>query len=113
MVALNEIQELSRRIAEQFRPDKIILFGSCATALRAVPTSEVLEGPNDVDLLVIMPFEGNSFDQATTILERVRPGYYVDVIVRSPDDAARRYRELDPLVRDAFDRGTVLHARKG
>ena len=49
MVALNEIQELGRRIAEQFRPDKIILFGSCATALRAVPTPEVLEAPNDVD----------------------------------------------------------------
>jgi len=29
MVALNEIQELSRRIAEEFNPDKIILFGSC------------------------------------------------------------------------------------
>jgi len=54
MVALNEIQELIRRIADEFHPEKIILFGSCATALRAVPTPEVLEGPNDVDFLFIM-----------------------------------------------------------
>jgi predicted nucleotidyltransferase len=105
MVALNEIQELSRRIAEQFRPDKIILFGS-----HAYGTPKEY---SDVDLLVIMPFAGNSFDQATTILERVRPGYYVDVIVRSPDDAARRYQEFDPLIRDAFDRGMVIYVRRG
>lgn len=54
MVALNEIQELSRRIAEELHPDKIIFFGSCATALRAVPTLEVHEGSNDVGLLVIL-----------------------------------------------------------
>ena len=105
MVALNEIQELTRRIAEVFHPDKIILFGS-----HAYGTPKEY---SDVDVLVIMPFEGNSFDQGTTILERVRPGYYVDVIVRSPDDAARRYREFDPLIRDAFDRGTELYARQG
>jgi len=105
MVALNEIQELTRRIAEEFHPEKIILFGSHAYG---VPKEY-----SDVDLLVIMSFEGNSFDQGTTILERVRPGYYVDVIVRSPDDAARRYREFDPLIREAFDRGTELYARQG
>lgn len=105
MVALSSVIELSERIAKEFDPDKIILFGSHAYGTP--------KDYSDVDLLVIMPFEGNSFDQATTILERVRPGYYVDVIVRSLDDAARRYREFDPLIRDAFDRGTVLYARTG
>ena len=105
MVAMNQIDELARRIAQEFDPDRVILFGSHAYGTPAEYS--------DVDLLVIMPFEGNSFDQATAILERVRPGYYVDVIVRSPDDAARRYREFDPLVREAFDRGTVLYARTG
>jgi len=105
MVALNNVIELSERIAREFHPEKIILFGSYAYG---TPKEY-----SDVDLLVIMPFEGNSFDQATTILERVRPDYYVDVIVRNPDDAARRYEQFDPLIRDAFDRGTVLYARIG
>ena len=105
MVAMNQIDELAQRIAQEFDPDRVILFGSHAYGTPAEYS--------DVDLLVIMPFEGNSFDQATAILERVRPGYYVDVIVRSPDDAARRYREFDPLIRDAFDRGTVLYDRAG
>ena len=105
MVAIHQVEELSRRIAREFDPERIILFGSYAYGTP--------KDYSDVDLLVIMPFEGNSFDQATAILERIHPGYYVDVIVRSPDDAARRYRGFDPLIRDALDRGTVLYARTG
>lgn len=105
MVALNEIAELSRRIAEEFRPEKIILFGS-----HAYGTPKEF---SDIDLLIIMPFQGHPFDQATEILARVPHRGFVDVVVQTPDEASRRYRELDPLTRDAFDRGTVLYARKG
>lgn len=103
MVAMNNVRELSDRIVQEFDPEKIILFGS-----HAYGTPKEY---SDVDLLVLMRFEGNSFDQATAILERIHPGCYVDVIVRSPEDALRRYREFDPLIRDALDRGKVLYAR--
>ncbi len=105
MVAMSAITELARRIAEEFHPDKIILFGSHAYG---VPKEY-----SDVDLLVIMPYEGHPFDKATEILGRVSHEGYIDVIVRTPDDAARRYREHDPITRDALDRGTVLYARTG
>jgi predicted nucleotidyltransferase len=105
MVAMSVIAELSRRIAEEFNPDKIILFGSHAYG---APKEY-----SDVDLLVIMPFEGHPFDKATEILGRVPHEGYVDVIVRAPDEAARRYREHDSLIRDAFDHGRVLYARTG
>ncbi|MCC7293971.1 MAG: nucleotidyltransferase domain-containing protein [Phycisphaerales bacterium] len=100
---MNRVRELSDRIVQEFDPEKIILFGSHAYG---APKEY-----SDVDLLVLMPFEGSSFDQATAIIERIHPGYYVDVIVRSPDDAMRRYREFDPLIRTALERGKVLYAR--
>lgn len=105
MVAMNEVEALARRIVEEFDPEKIILFGS-----HAYGTPKEY---SDVDLLVLMSFEGNSFDKATEILERIDHDFYVDVIVRAPDDAVRRYREHDPLIRDAFDRGKVVYARNG
>ena len=105
MVAMSVIAELSRRIAEEFNPDKIILFGSHAYG---APREY-----SDVDLLVIMPFEGHPFDKSMEILNTLDPDFSVDVIVRDPADAARRYREYDPLIREAFDRGRVLHARPG
>ncbi len=49
MITLDQIQAFSQQIAEQFQPDRIILFGSYAYGQ---PTSD-----SDVDLLVILPFE--------------------------------------------------------
>lgn len=101
MVAMSSVIELSARIAEESDPEKIILFGSYAYG---TPREY-----SDVDLLVLMDFEGHPFDKATEILERVDHSFYVDAIVRRPGDAARRYREHDPLIREAFDRGRVLY----
>lgn len=103
MVAMTAITEVSRRIAQEFNPDKIILFGSHAYGL---PTEY-----SDVDLLVIMRFDGHPFDKSMEILDTIDPDFSVDVIVRDPNDAARRYREYDPLIREAYDRGMVLHER--
>ena len=103
MVAMSSVLELSGRIAREFDPDKIILFGSHAYGTPAEFS--------DVDLLVIMPFEGHPFDKSMEILDRLDPPFDADIVVRSPDDAARRYAECDPLIREALDRGKVLYER--
>jgi predicted nucleotidyltransferase len=105
MVAMDQVRELSHRIARDFDPEKIILFGSYAYG---VPKEY-----SDVDLLVVMPFEGSSFRKSLEIVERVNPSFYVDMVVRSPADAGRRYTEGDPLIREAFDRGKLLYERNG
>ena len=105
MVAINQIEEVSQRVAEEFDPDRIVLFGSHAYGAP--------EEYSDVDLLVIMPFEGSSFRKAVEISRRVRPPFYVDFVVRDPQDTERSYREGDPLVREALDRGRVLYERNG
>ena len=103
MVAMSSVVELSQRIAREFNPDKIILFGSYAYG---TPKEY-----SDVDLLVIMPFEGSAFHKSLEIEELVDSPFYLDVVVRRPDDAERRYHEGDPLIQDAFDRGRVLFER--
>ncbi len=103
MVAMSSVIELSKRIAREFNPEKIILFGSHAYG---TPREY-----SDVDLLVIMPFDGSAFRKSLEIEDRIAPPFYLDIVVRSPDDAARRYREGDPLIQEAFDRGRVLYER--
>jgi predicted nucleotidyltransferase len=105
MVAMNQVIELSQRIAEKFHPDKIILFGSHAYGK---PSED-----SDVDLLVILPFEGSGLRMSVEILTHVSPTFPIDLIARRPDDTERRYREFDPLVREALDRGRVLYERNG
>jgi predicted nucleotidyltransferase len=68
---------------------------------------------SDVDLLVILPFEGRPFHKALEILNEVNPGFPVDLLARRPDDAKRRYDEGDPLIREAIDKGKVMYERVG
>jgi len=103
MIQMSEIQALADRIARDFKPDCIILFGSYANGQ---PT-----GDSDVDLLVILPFEGRGLRKSVEILNRETPPFATDLLARRPEDTARRYREGDPLVREALDKGRVLYER--
>ena len=103
MVAHADIQAYADEIARQFHPQKIIMFGSHALGT-AGPDS-------DVDLLVILPFDGTNYRKTMEILAAVRPTFAVDLIVRQPDDAQRRLENGDPLIREAITRGRVLFER--
>ena len=96
-----DIQALADRIAKEFHPLRIILFGS-----RAAGTARE---DSDVDLLVLLPFSGTPYRKALEILNKVDPRFGVDLIVRDPADAQARYGFGDPLIREAFDRGRVLY----
>lgn len=92
------------RVALEFKPDKIILFGSRAYG-QPLPDS-------DHDVLVILPFKGSPLRQALEILNRVDCRLNVDLIVRTPEDASRRYAQHDPVIREALDHGLVLYERR-
>jgi len=100
MVDLRAIQELVDRIVATFHPQRVILFGSRAYGS---PRAD-----SDVDLLVILPFEGTPYGKAVEILKAVQPVFAVDVVPRRPEDTERRYRLGDPMIREALDRGRVL-----
>lgn len=103
MVDEQSIRTLSESIVQEFHPERIILFGSYATG-RPSPDS-------DVDLLVILPFEGRNLTKSLEILNRTNPQFPLDLLARTPEDTARRYREGDPLIREALDNGKVLYER--
>ncbi|MBI2433327.1 MAG: nucleotidyltransferase domain-containing protein [Candidatus Hydrogenedentes bacterium] len=105
MVPLSEIEQLAEHIAREFDPDKIVLFGSYADGTATVDS--------DVDLLVILPFEGRNLDKSVEILVRTNPSFPIDLLARKPEDTERRYRLADPLIRTALDSGIVLHQQIG
>jgi predicted nucleotidyltransferase len=103
MISFEQINEVCRRIVEYFQPEKVLLFGSYASGNPGVDS--------DVDLLIILPFKGRSFDKSVEILCKVDPEFPVDLLARKPEDTERRYREGDPLIREAIDHGKVLYER--
>jgi len=101
MVRKREIQELSRRIAKEFKPDKIILFGSYAYGN---PTPD-----SDVDLLVILPFEGREVNKAVEIRLKVGAKFAMDLLVRTPERVRERLEMGDFFMREVLDKGKVLY----
>ena len=90
-----------QKVATQFRPERVILFGSYA---RGKPTAD-----SDVDLLVVMPFKGSGLDQAAEIIRKTRPRFAVDLIVRTPEDLDRRLAMNDFFLREATREGQLLY----
>ena len=105
MVTMPEIEDMGRRIAREFDPERIVLFGSHATGTAG--------GDSDVDLLVVLPFEGRSLHKSLEIMNRIDARFPLDLLARRPDDVARRYAQGDPLIREALDHGKVLYERDG
>lgn len=95
------IRQLCDRIAEQFKPEKIILFGSHAYGQ---PTPE-----SDVDLLVILNFEGSPIQQAIKISRELGLVTPIDLMVRTPAQVEERLRIEDPFMREIVERGKVLY----
>jgi uncharacterized protein len=103
VIATSEIREFVDRVARDFLPERVILFGSHASG---TPRPE-----SDVDILVILPFDGKPFWKSLEIINRENPSFPIDLLVRSPDDTRRRYAQGDPLIREALDQGIVLYER--
>jgi predicted nucleotidyltransferase len=96
-----QIRRLCQAIAEHFSPEKIILFGSYAYG---IPRAD-----SDVDLLVIMHHQERNTQVAMKIWQITQPNFPVDLIVRSPQEIDWRYREFDPLIRMAIDKGIKMY----
>jgi len=99
------IRQMVRRIATQFHPDKVILFGSHARGT-AGPDS-------DVDILVVMPVSGSKREKAIEIAVALHDVPVAkDVIVVTPDDFEWRSQIVGTIERPAAREGKLLYARK-
>ncbi|MHC4655968.1 MAG: nucleotidyltransferase domain-containing protein [Planctomycetota bacterium] len=101
MVAMNKIEEFGQRIGCEFGAERVILFGSYA---RGRVTDD-----SDVDLLVIIPFEGRSVDKSVEIRMKLRPQFPVDLLVRTPEKVQQRIEMGDGFMREIVEEGKVLY----
>src|SRR5438094_7734091 len=83
-VPMRVIRRFAREVAERFRPQKIILFGSYAYGQ---PHED-----SDVDILVVMPAR-NEVDQAVRISLEIDPPFPLHIIVRTPKNMQWRLKE--------------------
>jgi predicted nucleotidyltransferase len=96
------IRRSARAIAEEFHPDKIILFGSY--------TYGTPHEHSDVDLLVVMPVR-DVHAQEVRILLRLEPPFPLDLLVKTPNDMAWRLEEGESFTTTIVSQGKVLYEK--
>ena len=94
-VPMSVIRRFARQVAERFRPERIILFGSHAYG---TPGED-----SDVDILIVMPAR-NQLDQAFRIRLEVPAPFAMDLIVRTPEKLQRWLDEGGSFNREAVTR---------
>lgn len=98
------IDRMVKRIVAKFQPQQVILFGSQARG--------DARADSDVDLLVVMDFEGTAREKGLEI----RVALYdilipTDIIVTRPEDFAWRKDIVGTIEWPAAREGKVLYAR--
>ena len=97
-----KVCELSRRIAEAVKPNRIILFGSAARG--------ELGPDSDIDVLVIMP-DGVHRGHTTEKIYRELWGFGVakDVVVITESDVRERGKDPFTVIQRALEEGREVY----
>jgi predicted nucleotidyltransferase len=99
-------QQIADRIVEAFHPRRIILFGSHARG-DARPDS-------DLDFLIEMESSLPPADRIRAVDRLFAPRRWpMDIVVFTPDEAARQRTSRNSLVTTAEREGKVLYERSG
>jgi predicted nucleotidyltransferase len=98
-----QLAEVVAQIAETFRPERIVLFGSRAYG---APTED-----SDVDLLVVMETDLRQPELAARIRQSLRldPVFPLDIIVRLPAQIRLGLEEGDFFIEDVMTLGKTLY----
>ena len=101
MVNFKTIEDFRDRVVQVYRPLKIVLFGSYAQG--------AVTEDSDVDILVILPFEGKNAQKSAEILTRVDPRFPIDLLVRTPEQVRDRLEKGDFFMKEILETGKVLY----
>src|ERR1039458_8087809 len=99
-----EIAQLTAKIVEAERPEKIILFGSYA--------SGTATESSDIDLLVISRSELPRREREVRLTRQLfGSGVPFDLFVLTPEEVEERLRRNGPFIREILSTGQVVYQR--
>ncbi|MFQ5870258.1 MAG: nucleotidyltransferase domain-containing protein [Candidatus Zixiibacteriota bacterium] len=102
------IERIVKRLITNYRPDRIILYGSFAYGK---PSED-----SDIDMLIIKNSKKRRLDRGVEvrrIADDFAKNYAFSPIVLTPAELKRRIELGDDFVLEILDRGTTLYDRQG
>ncbi len=104
MTKNKEIKKIVEQIRKNYKPEKIILFGSYAWGK---PTPD-----SDVDLLIIKKTKKSGRDVSMSINKSIFPRIIpLDILVYTPAEIKKRLSMGDFFIEDIMNSGKVIYAK--
>ena len=105
-ISQEKIQEVADKIVQEFKPEKVILFGSCAWG---EPNED-----SDVDLFIVKETE-NTRETAREIDSSIRPRPFpIDLIVYTPEEIEESInKNHNFFIEDIIRNGKILYQKFG
>jgi predicted nucleotidyltransferase len=100
------IEQIVKRIVDQYRPEQIILFGSYAYGKP--------DAGSDVDMLIVKETDERPIDRRVAVRRMAyipRRGLPFSPLVITPQELAKRLEIGDPFYHEILARGKVLYAQ--
>ncbi|MEL6602931.1 MAG: nucleotidyltransferase domain-containing protein [Cyanobacteria bacterium J06614_10] len=101
LVSTETIQNFCQEVVKKFQPEQVILFGSYAYG-------EPNEN-SDVDILVVLPFEGRAVEKAVEICLAIDYHFPLELLAKTPQTIQKRLDMGDFFIRDIVEKGIVLY----
>lgn len=98
-----EIRNVTRRIVEKYRPEKIILFGSFAWGR---PTRD-----SDVDLFIIKKNKKSFLEEQRKVRRIINGEIAADILIHTPLEVKKRLNLGDFFYRDIISKGKYLYEK--
>ena len=103
MIARSQIKSFCDAVAREFKPQRIILFGSSATG--------TMTPDSDIDLLILESVQPNPREEGRRIRRAIRGlGYPIDVIVMPTDRFEESKAIIGGIAYPANKYGKVIYA---
>lgn len=101
---LRELEQIKRKLVEQHRPERVILFGSLAD-----DSPDAVHEWSDIDLAIVKSTPASFLDRIREVMDLLQPRVGLNVIVYTPEEFNRAEQEGHFFVRDEIlKKGHVL-----
>lgn len=101
------IDELSNKIATHYKPEKIILFGSCA--------SGKISPDSDIDILIIKNIKNKSFAQRWLEIAKLTRDFKrripLEPLVFTPSEINQRLKNNDFFIKNIIQKGRIIYEK--
>lgn len=98
-----KIESITKKIIDEFHPQKIILFGSCARRQQ--------REYSDIDLIIVFETDKPFVERIADCYRRLRPRFALDLLAYTPEEFDRLVEE-NRFVKHAVKEGVVIYAKE-